>query len=109
LADPELTVGARGAHEMAQASSAARTQAAWVDVGSLHQNRDVPLPYPVRDRLFDRADRIVEAAITADSASTALRQERPRSPEPALASGRHHQEREIPKGTSPQPGIGCER
>ena len=109
LADPELTVGARGAHEMAQASSAARTQAAWVDVGSLHQNRDVPLPYPVRDRLIDRADRIVEAAITADSASTALRQERPRSPEPALASGRHHQEREIPKGTSPQPGIGCER
>ena len=109
LADPELTVGARGAHELAQASSAARTQAAWVDAGSLHQNRDVPLPHPVHDRLIDRADRIVKAAITADSASTALRQERPRSAQPARASGRHHQEREVPRATSPQPGIGCER
>ena len=109
LADPELTVGARGAHELAQASSAARTQAAWVDAGSLHQNRDVPLPHPVHDRLIDRADRIVKAAITADSASTALRQERPRSAQPARASGRHHQEREVPRATSPHPGIGCER
>lgn len=92
LADPELTVGARGAHQMAQASAAAQTQAAWVDAGSLHQNRDVPLPNPVRDRLAERANRIVDTAISTDSSglSLAARTTSHRS-EPSL--GRREEER----------------
>lgn len=72
LADPELTGGARGAHLMAHASNAAQKQAAWVDAGSLHQNRDVPLPNPVRDRLAERANRIVDTAISTDSSGLSL-------------------------------------
>ena len=92
LADPELTGGARGAHLMAHASNAAQTQAAWVDAGSLHQNRDVPLPNPVRDRLAERANRIVDTAISTDSSglSLAARRTYHRS-EPSL--GRREEER----------------
>ncbi|MCA0323844.1 MAG: hypothetical protein LCH60_15045, partial [Actinobacteria bacterium] len=92
LADPELTGGARGAHLMAHASNAAQTQGAWVDAGSLHQNRDVPLPNPVRDRLAERANRIVDTAISTDSSglSLAARGTSHRS-EPSL--GRREEER----------------
>lgn len=46
LADPDLTVSARAAHAMAVHASAPTTNAAWVDAGSLHHNRDIPCLNP---------------------------------------------------------------
>jgi len=110
LNDPELTVAARGAHAMATASAAPGTQAAWVDAGSLHHNRQVPLPQPVRAALSDRADQIIDAAVTADSASSSL-QPPSRAPlrDPVPSPGRSNEDRTPSTAGPATPGVGCER
>jgi hypothetical protein len=107
LCDPELTVAARGAHAMATSSAAAQGMAAWVDAGSLHLNHQVPLPAPVRATLTSRADHVVEAAITADSASAGLRpSSRPFEPKPQPSAGRQHEDRVPPMlGRDQVPGM----
>ena len=108
LADPDLTVSARAAHAMAVHASAPTTNAAWVDAGSIHHNRDIPLPQPVRSALVDRAEQVITCAVTADSATLGLH----RQPTPVQHGlpplGRAHEDRTPPRNT-PTPGLGCER
>lgn len=95
---------------MATASAAPGTQAAWVDAGSLHHNRQVPLPQPVRAALSDRADQIIDAAVTADSASSSL-QPPSRAPlrDPVPSPGRSNEDRTPSTAGPATPGVGCER
>ena len=108
LTDPDLTVSARAAHAMAVHASAPTTNAAWVDAGSIHHNRDIPLPQPVRSALVDRAEQVITCAVTADSATLGLH----RQPTPVQHGlpplGRAHEDRTPPRNT-PTPGLGCER
>jgi hypothetical protein len=84
LGDPDLTVSARAAHSIATDVAAPAINAGWVDARSLHDNRDIPMPHPLRYRLGERAGQIITAAVTADSAALGLR--RPRSPDQQAAA-----------------------
>lgn len=110
LRDPELTVSARGAHALSVTSGAQAGDAAWVDAGAFHYNRDVAAPDPVRDALMGRADQVITGAITADSAATSLQPTR-QVTSAMIATGRAHQDRAV-RGTPQQeaaPRWGCER
>lgn len=110
LCDPELTVAARGAHAMAISSAAAQGMAAWVDAGSLHHNHQVPLPQPVRQALTDRADQLVQAALTADSVSAGLQRFRTEAPKSPPSPGRRHEDLATSTVTLNQASRwGCER
>ena len=89
-------------------ASAPTTNAAWVDAGSLHHNRDIPLPQPVRSALVGAAEQVSTCAVTADSASLGLHRQ-PITDQPGAPSlGRAHEDRTPPSSTPP-PGWGCER
>jgi hypothetical protein len=108
LGDPYLTVSARAAHRLATHVAAPATNAHWVDAGSLHRNRDIPPPHPLRSSLGERAEQIITAAVTADSAALGLY--RPRTPDPqgTRSFGRAREDRTPPTST-PTAGWGCER
>ena len=108
LADPDLTVSARAAHAMAAHSSAPTTNAPWVDAGSLHHNRDIPLPQPVRSTLTDRAEQLITRGVTADSASLGLHRQPTTEHHGVTSLGRAHEDR-TPPTSPPIPGWGCER
>jgi hypothetical protein len=110
LEDPNLTVAARGVHDLAATNSAARPLAAAVDAGDLHHNRDVHLPQPVRATLIAHAEKLIATAITADSAAPAVHPASASALAPS-ARGRRHEDRNPPTcdRAAPRAGLGCER
>ena len=95
---------------MATSSAAAQGMAAWVDAGSLHHNHQVPLPQPVRQALTDRADQLVQAALTADSVSAGLQRFRAEAPKSPPSPGRRHEDLATSTVTLNQASRwGCER
>ncbi len=108
LADPDLTVSARAAHAMAARASAPATNAALVDAGSLHQNRDIPLPQSVLATLTDRAEKVISTAVTTDSAAPGLHRQWTLGQMASISVGRVQDDR-TPPAVAPAPGLGCER
>ncbi len=101
LNDPDLTVSARAAHTMAAHSLTPSINAAFVDVGSLHHDRDIPLPPALRSSLGKRAEQIITAAVTADSAAVGLRRLRTPQQQVADSDGRANEDRTPPTSTPP--------
>ena len=108
LADPDLTVSARAANAMAAHASAPATNAAWVEAGRLHHNRDIPLPDPVRSTLVEHAERLITSGIAAGSAAPGLQRHPTLDQHGAPSRGRALEDRTPPRGT-PALGWGCER
>ena len=108
LADPDLTVSARAAHAMAAYASVPATNPAWVEAGTLHHNRDIPLPQPVHSTLVERVEQVISSGVTADSAALGLHRQRTPGQHGVPAVGRAHEDR-TPLTITLAPGWGCER
>lgn len=110
LQDPGLTVSARAAHTITAGRAAPPGLGMWVDAASLHHNRDIPLPPPVKHALTRHVEDIITAAVTADSATTSHRPLRTPQQAPATSTIRTHPDRTPPRTPVPAPATwGCER
>lgn len=97
LGDPDLTVAARAAHAMSSQALDPVTRAPWIDAGSIHHNRAVTAPPPVRDILSDQADRVIDAARAVESVGGGLQRVRPGATAWKPSPGRREQELAFPR------------
>ncbi len=111
LQDPGLVGNARGVHSIATELLGPDPDTPWVNPADIANHREVALPQPLRAALFAHTDRVILSARVVDSATSALHEPRGTmtAGQPAITSGRQHQDRALPPTGHAAPAIGCER